>query len=154
MTQTQKFRFEQTSCSRKKIMSPEYSLKIKRWQGPPNGNKVKQRVCLFSWKGSSNEAPSPLIQITSQTPHSAPLHLTSTHCLWIQPKERRPLMTQVPKRGTMILGDTMNNGEPRETPTLIEHNLMNYTAMGFSYLFLGAGYFSCLSEAYHLTINY
>ena len=37
-------------CSQRKISSPEHSLKLERWQGPPNVNKVKQYETALSSK--------------------------------------------------------------------------------------------------------
>lgn len=54
------------------------------------------------------------------------------HCLW----EEETINDFWQKEEVRsILGYVMNNGEPWETPTLIEHNLMNYTVMGFHIYF-------------------
>ena len=39
-----------TICSPRKVRSPEHSLKLERWQGLPNINKVKQYETVLSFK--------------------------------------------------------------------------------------------------------
>ena len=51
------------NCFQRKLSSPEYCLKLERWQGPPHMNKVKQHklccplrsVCLFSLFSHENK---------------------------------------------------------------------------------------------------
>ena len=43
---------EWTSCSQRKIRSPELCLKLERCRGPPNVNKVKQYEVVLSFKVS------------------------------------------------------------------------------------------------------
>ena len=45
---TQTHTDKETRCSQREIRSPEHCLKLKRWLGPPNINKVKQYEIVLS----------------------------------------------------------------------------------------------------------
>lgn len=59
--------------------------------------------------------------------HSLSLNLTKREEAINDPSQKEEVRS--------ILDYIMNNVELRETPTLIGHNLMNYTAMGFHIYF-------------------